>query len=107
MNIRIVLVTFPNIEKAREIGAVMVESQLAACVNLLPGVESIYRWQGEMQREAEVLGVFKTTSKMLTAFESRLHELHPYDVPEMVAVEPAFVTERYAKWVCESNGRAP
>ena len=57
-----VLSTFPSIEKARQIGTLLVEKQLAACVNLVPGVESIYRWQGKIETSAEVLAIFKTTA---------------------------------------------
>ncbi len=100
-NIRLVFVTFPSVEKAREIGAAMVESQLAACVNLIPGVESIYRWEGKIQRDSEVLALFKTTEDRLAEFESRMSDLHPYEVPEIVAVRPEYVTESYARWVGE------
>ena len=95
----IVLVTFPDMEKARQIGTVMVESQLAACVNLVPAVESIYRWQGQVEATQEVLAVFKTTPVVWTTFEARLRELHPYEVPEIVALRPEQVSEAYARWV--------
>ena len=100
--VRLVLVTFPDLEKAREIGTALVESQLAACVNLLPGVESIYRWQGQVEQASEVLALFKTTAAALTAFEAKLVSLHPYDVPEIIAVKPEHVAIHYAKWVSES-----
>ncbi|MFT3990555.1 MAG: divalent-cation tolerance protein CutA [Luteolibacter sp.] len=95
----LVFCTFPDSEKARQIGTLMVERQLVACVNLLPGVESIYRWQGKVETAAEVLAVFKTTAEAFREFEKVLAELHPYDVPEIVAVSPEKVAEPYAKWV--------
>ena len=102
MSVLLVFVTFPDLEKAREVGTALVESQLAACVNLLPGVESIYRWQGAVETSAEVLALFKTTSEALAAFETKLAALHPYDVPEIVAVKPEHVAASYAQWVAQS-----
>ena len=99
----VVLCTFPDAEKAREVGTVLVAARLAACVNLLPGIESIYRWQGAVERAGEVLAVFKTTTAAWPAFEQRLLELHPYDVPEIVALRPEQVTESYARWVMEET----
>ncbi|MEZ5386947.1 MAG: divalent-cation tolerance protein CutA [Prosthecobacter sp.] len=98
-DILIVLCTFPNMAKARETGTALVESQLAACVNLIPAVESIYRWEGQVETSAEVLALFKTTPAAWPRLESSLKELHPYDVPEIVALKPEQVAESYAKWV--------
>jgi periplasmic divalent cation tolerance protein len=101
-SIRLVLVTFPDLEKASQVGAALVESQIAACVNLLPAVESIYRWQGQVETAQEVLAIFKTTSTALAEFEAKLTTLHPYEVPEMIALEPQHVAASYARWVGES-----
>ncbi|WP_395745325.1 divalent-cation tolerance protein CutA [Prosthecobacter sp.] len=95
----IVLCTFPDHGKARETGTALVESQLAACVNLIPAVESIYRWEGKVETSAEVLAVFKTTREAWPRFERRLKELHPYEVPEIVALRPEEVGAEYARWV--------
>lgn len=100
--ILVVLCTFPDLAKARETGTALVESQLAACVNLLPAVESIYRWQGRVETAAEVLAIFKTTSTTWLRFEARLRELHPYSVPEIVALCPEHVAAGYAQWVEQS-----
>ncbi|MEN9974145.1 MAG: hypothetical protein RLZZ282_151 [Verrucomicrobiota bacterium] len=97
--IQIVLCTFPEVEVARQIGTVLVEKQLAACVNLIPGVESIYRWQGRTESTPEVLAIFKITAAAFLEFERVLTDLHPYDVPEIVAIEPAAVAENYARWI--------
>lgn len=97
--IRIVLCTFPNGTAARQIGTVLVEKQLAACVNLIPAVESIYRWHGRVETAAEVLGLFKTSADVLPALERALAELHPYEVPEIVALDPAAVTPPYQAWL--------
>lgn len=98
----IVFCTFPDIGKARETGTALVKSQLAACVNLIPAIESIYRWEGKIETSAEVLAIFKTTPTAWPLFESRLKELHPYDVPEIVALRPEQVAESYARWVTHS-----
>lgn len=97
--LRIVLCTFPDHEQARQIGTVLVEKQLAACVNLLPGVESIYRWEGKVETAGEVLAVFKTTAEAFAAFSAELAALHPYDVPEILAIQPVDAAAAYARWV--------
>ncbi len=97
--IRIVLCTFPSAEVARQIGTLLVEKQLAACVNLIPAVESIYRWQGKVESATETLAVFKTRASVYADFENELASLHPYEVPEIVAIEPSAVAETYAGWV--------
>jgi periplasmic divalent cation tolerance protein len=98
----LVLCTFPNLESARQVGTFLVETQLAACVNLIPGVHSIYRWQNQVESAQEVQGLFKTTRPCLTALEQALIERHPYDTPEIVAISPETVGSRYAEWVKQS-----
>jgi periplasmic divalent cation tolerance protein len=97
--IRLVLCTFPDADTARQIGTTLVQKQLAACVNLVPAVESIYRWNGRMETASEVLALFKTNAERYHELESELHALHPYDVPEIIAIEPAAVAQGYASWV--------
>lgn len=96
----VVLCTFPDVEKARAIAAELVERRLAACVNLLPGVESIYRWEGKVERAGEVLAVIKTTR--YPELETALKELHPYEVPEILALPVAAGLAGYLKWLGES-----
>lgn len=106
--IRIVFCTFPDAERARQIGTVLVGKQLAACVNLIPAVESIYRWQGQVETASEVLAIFKTTAAAWPAFERALADLHPYDVPEIVAIEPSEVAANYSQWLqAESRPAKP
>ncbi|MCF7675629.1 MAG: divalent-cation tolerance protein CutA [Akkermansiaceae bacterium] len=95
----VVLCTFPDSETARQLGTDLVERQLAACVNLVPGVESIYRWQGKLESSREVLAVFKTTAAAYPAFAAALAALHPYDTPEIIALRPDTVAETYRDWV--------
>lgn len=97
MEAMVVFCTFPDLDQARQIGAAMVERQVAACVNLLPGVESIYRWQGKVERAGEVLAVFKTTR--YSELEAALRELHPYEVPEILALPVAAGLPAYLEWL--------
>ena len=106
-DILVVLCTFPDREQARQIGTILVESQLAACVNLCPSVESIYRWEGKMEQATEVLALIKTTREGFAALEEALLKLHPYDVPEIVALAPEAVHELYAAWVKAETGSRP
>lgn len=73
--------------------------QLAACVNLVPAIESIYRWQGKIETATEVLAIFKTTATAFPTFEQTLTELHPYEVPEILALAPDEIAEPYRQWV--------
>jgi periplasmic divalent cation tolerance protein len=101
MNVILVFCTFPSLEQARQIGTTLVNSQHAACVNLIPTVESIYRWKGAVETSQEVLAIFKTTPQNYPNLETRLKELHPYEVPEILALEPTQVSAPYARWVNE------
>lgn len=101
----ICLTTFPDSGKARETGTFWVESQLAACVSLLPGTESIYRWEGTTQRSAEVLAIVKTTRGRLRDLESSLREVHPYDLPEFLVLPAESGSSDYLQWI--RNGVAP
>ena len=78
---------------------VLVEERLAACVNLLPPMTSIYRWQGTVAQEQEHLLLIKTTRPRLDALRARLHALHPYEVPEFLVLAVAGGSERYLDWV--------
>jgi periplasmic divalent cation tolerance protein len=73
---------------------------VAACVNLLPGIESIYRWEGKVERAGEVLGIIKTTR--YADLEAAIRELHPYEVPEILALPVAAGLPEYVKWLGES-----
>lgn len=85
--VRIGLCTFPDAATADALARILVEERLAACVNLLPGVRSVYRWQGEVEQAEEVLGIIKTTETRLPALMERLRALHPYDCPELIALD--------------------
>ena len=98
-DVRVVYVTAPTAEVAESLARSLVGEGLAACVNLLPGIRSIYRWEGAVQDEAEVLLIVKTVAERLPALTARVVELHPYDVPEVVVlpVEAGFAP--YLEWI--------
>ena len=96
--VAIVLTTF-GVGQAAIVGKTLVEEQLAACVNVLPAMTSIYRWQGTVQQEAEEQMVIKTTADRLGDLETRLRELHPYELPEFLVITADAGSEAYLKWV--------
>ena len=83
---RIVLTTAANPEEAQRLGRTLVEERLAACASLIPGVESIYRWKGEVESATETMLLIKTGPDQLAALEARLHELHSYETPEFLVL---------------------
>ena len=97
----VVLCTFANEEEALRIGSALVEARLAACVNLLPGIRSIYRWKGEIEHADEALLLVKTTQQGFPALRERIKELHPYETPEIVAVPIVGGLAAYLGWIRE------
>ena len=91
--------TAPSRAAAEEIAGALVEERLAACVNVVAGVTSIYRWKGEVAREAEVLMVLKSTRSGIERLRERLVELHPYDVPEVLVLDVQDGHMPYLDWV--------
>jgi periplasmic divalent cation tolerance protein len=98
----VVLVTAPSAEIAAEIARTVVEERLAACGNVLPAVRSIYRWEGKLRDEAEVLLILKTQRKRFGELCDRVVALHPYDVPEVIALPIVAGSEDYLDWVAQS-----
>ena len=98
------LSTFPDAATAKYAVCKMVEERLAACGNIIPQIESIYRWQGKIETGQEVLVIFKTTHGRYQQLEQRLKELHPYEVPEIVMVQIRDGLPAYLNWVVESCG---
>ncbi len=95
----VVLVTAPTAEKAAEIARVLVEERLAACGNVVPGIRSIYEWEGKVCDEAEALLVLKVPAARLREVSERVVALHPYDVPEVVALRIEGGNQRYLDWI--------
>jgi len=100
----VVLVTTPTAERAAEIARALVEERLAACGNVVPGLRSIYRWEGEVHDDAEALLVLKTTRARFEALRERVLALHPYDVPEVVALPVEAGSAPYLAWIAAETG---
>jgi periplasmic divalent cation tolerance protein len=98
----LVLSTSDSEEVARTIATALVEAKEAACVNIVPGIRSIYRWEGKICEEAEVLLAIKSTGELFDAVNSRIHRLHPYQVPEVIAVPIKDGDSAYLQWLRDS-----
>jgi periplasmic divalent cation tolerance protein len=99
---RIVLSTAGSEDEARKIASHLVEQQLAACVNIVPQIESVYRWQGKMESSREWLLLIKTTADRFAAVREAIRELHSYDLPECIAIEITDGSPAYLKWIADS-----
>jgi periplasmic divalent cation tolerance protein len=96
---RLIFCTCPDETTAGGIAEALVDERLAACANLLPGITSIYRWEGQIQRDPEVLLLIKTTRDRVSALTERLRVLHPYEIPEIIAVPVTEGLPDYLSWV--------
>ncbi len=103
---RIVFTTVANPEEAARLGRTLVEERLAACATVVPGVESIYHWQGQVETSAETLLLLKTGPDQVSALEARLHALHSYKVPEFLVVDVESGSRGYLDWLEASLRRA-
>jgi periplasmic divalent cation tolerance protein len=104
----VVLVTMPDGETAARVGRTLVEERLAACVNVIPGLRSIYEYGGKLCDDAEVLCLFKTRRALYPTLRDRLTALHPYQVPEIIALALAEGNAPYLAWLAAgTGGRAP
>ena len=101
-DVRIVLTTIGSEADGISIAKTLVDEGLAACVNVLPQMISIYRWKGSVEQDGEHQIVIKTTAERLAALEPRLRELHPYELPEFLVIDPAGGGAAYIAWVKES-----
>ncbi len=102
-DVRVVLVTAPDPEVAGSLARALVAERLAACVNLVPGIRSLYRWEGEVQDDAEVLLVIKTTEGRVAPLAERVAALHPYDLPEVLALPAVGGSAPYLDWVATES----
>ncbi len=100
----VVLVTVPSADEAARIARALVEERLAACGNVLPGLRSIYRWEGKVEDDAEALLVLKTTRARFAALRERVLALHPYTVAEVLALPVEAGSEKYLAWVAAETG---
>jgi len=102
MNYFIFLVTVPNIEEGQKIAKILVENKLAACVNIIQNVFSIYRWKGKIEDANEHLLLIKTTENKADLIIQKISEIHSYKVPECIAIKLEKGSEKYLKWINEA-----
>jgi periplasmic divalent cation tolerance protein len=103
-NVRIVLTTAGSQEEAGKIARALVERRLAACVNIVPQIESVYRWQGKMETAQEWLLLIKTQAELFERVHDAVKELHSYDLPECVMLEVSAGSQQYLEWIAENTG---
>ena len=99
----IVFCTVPDDKTAERLASGLVEERLAACVKLIPGVRSFYRWEGKLEVASEIQLLIKTERSHFEAIDKWIHDHHPYEVPELVAVSASQVSDPYAKWAVEQT----
>jgi len=102
--ILLALSTFPDAETARRISNELVQGNFVACANILPPVESIYRWKDKIENGTEMLVFFKLSGDRQSAFQEKLRLLHPYEVPEIIFVPLAGGLPEYLQWVTDNCG---
>lgn len=95
----VVFVTAPSLEVARRVGYEVVEKKLAACANLVPGIESIFHWEGKMQQEQEVFILLKTRAGLIDDLVAVIRDLHPYSTPEIIALPILSGSRDYLEWI--------
>ena len=98
------LATVPDAEVGRRLARSLLQERLIACANLVPGVTSLYRWEGEVQEEDETLMVMKTRSELVPRLIARIPELHPYELPEVLALRVDDGLPAYRRWVLDETG---
>ena len=99
------LSTFPDAKTARRISNEVVTEKLAACANILPDIESIYRWKAKIETANETLVLFKMSENRYEQFQNKLRSLHPYEVPEIICVKIDNGLPEYLRWVADNCGR--
>jgi periplasmic divalent cation tolerance protein len=99
----IVLTTLPGDADADVFATALVEERLAACVNLLPPMLSIYRWEGNIERDTERQVVIKTSRERMATLWDRVRDLHPYDIPEFIVLPIVDGNDAYLRWIAEST----
>jgi len=101
-NKRLVLTTASSLEESKKIARALVESRLAACVNIIPKIESVYRWEGRVEDAQEYLLLIKTTAEGYPGLRDAIQQLHSYDIPECIAIAVEEGSEQYLQWIDDS-----
>lgn len=100
--VSIALTTISSLEEGRRLARLLVEGRLAACVNLVPNLTSVYRWKGAVEESSEVLLLIKTSAELLGPLEAALRELHPYELPEVLVLGITSGSQPYLDWILGS-----
>lgn len=103
--VRLILSTFADEGAASPVIHALLDERLIACGSIVPGIRSIYRWKGNVEESAEVQVILKTTAETASRCMARLRALHPYEIPEIIELEPSSVDDPYASWIRESLSR--
>lgn len=103
MPVKVVLSTIDDAEAAQKLAIQLVEEELAACVNIIPNISSIYKWEGTLEKSQEYLLLMKTTADLVSALIRRINKLHPYDVPEILSIDVTEGHPPYLQWVAEQT----
>jgi periplasmic divalent cation tolerance protein len=103
MELCVILITVPTAEVGERLARALVEERLAACVNRVPGLTSIYRWQGKVERDPEELLIVKTRQELVPDVTARVKVLHPYQVPEVIALPIKAGLTDYLEWVADET----
>jgi periplasmic divalent cation tolerance protein len=98
----LVLCTCPSLNEADAVATALIEERLAACVNRLPGIKSLYRWEGRVTHDDEILLLIKTSADLFDRLEKTIKTLHPYETPEIIAVPIVAGSAEYLRWIGES-----
>ena len=104
---QIVLCTVPDRESAEQIATTLVTERLAACVNIVPGITSIYRWKNRIEKDAELLLIIKTHSAVFDTLQDSIRKLHPYELPEVIAVPITDGLPEYLDWISTALAKTP
>ena len=105
MNFLIILTTVSAVEEGESIANILVEKQLAACINIIPKISSVYRWEGKVHSESEILLLIKTTKDLETEVYREVQNVHPYDTPELITVPITNGSKTYLDWMTNAVGK--
>jgi periplasmic divalent cation tolerance protein len=104
-SVLLVMTNMPDATSAENLARILVGNRIAACVNCLPGVRSIYRWEGAVEEANEITLLIKTAAERYTELETIIRQNHPYRVPEIIAIPPSTGWPPYLNWIVEETGK--